>query len=166
LKDLVYSLAQSVQGLNATIATLSTLVSTFIGALSQQNSSLCSSVIKKSTSFKEEDSESACLFHGGFCIWIGSNKRFYQHWPNSTHVINQDREELLDESKIIILALSFITKNATVWACPYLKQLADHKLVFDNNKWNSFLKAFKQKFKPTSVSVEAKNKLYNVHQGK
>jgi hypothetical protein len=34
LEDLVYLLAQSVQELNATVATLSTLVSTVIGALS------------------------------------------------------------------------------------------------------------------------------------
>jgi hypothetical protein len=34
LEDLVYSLAQSVQGLNATVATLSILVSTVVGALS------------------------------------------------------------------------------------------------------------------------------------
>jgi hypothetical protein len=42
----------------------------------------------------------------------------------------------------------------------------DHKLVFDNSKWDSFLKAFKQKFEPISVSMEAKNKLYNLRQGK
>jgi hypothetical protein len=35
LEDLVYSLAQLVQGLNATVATLSTLVSMVVGALSQ-----------------------------------------------------------------------------------------------------------------------------------
>jgi hypothetical protein len=44
--------------------------------------------------------------------------------------------------------------------------LADHKPVFDNGKWNSFLKAFKQKFEPISASMEAKNKLYNLRQGK
>jgi hypothetical protein len=74
---------------------------------------------------------------------VESNERFYQHWPNSTHVINQDGEKLLDESKMIMSALSFMTKDATIWACPYLEQLADHKPVFDNGKWNSFLKAFK-----------------------
>jgi hypothetical protein len=67
---------------------------------------------------------------------------------------------------MIMLALSFMTKDTTVWAHPYLEQLADHKPVFDNGKWNSFLKVFKQKFKPISVSMEAKNKLYNLHQGK
>jgi hypothetical protein len=67
---------------------------------------------------------------------------------------------------MITLALSFMIKNATVWACPYLKQLADHKPVFNNDKWDSFLKAFKQKFKPISALMEAKNKLYNLHQGK
>jgi hypothetical protein len=67
---------------------------------------------------------------------------------------------------MIILALLFITKDAAVWAYLYLKQLADHKLVFDNGKWNSFLKVFKQKFKPISISIEAKNKLYNLCQGK
>jgi hypothetical protein len=67
---------------------------------------------------------------------------------------------------MITSALLFITKNAAIWACLYLKQLADHKPVFDNSKWDSFLKAFKQKFEPISVSIEAKNKLYNLHQGK
>jgi hypothetical protein len=59
-----------------------------------------------------------------------------------------------------------MTKDAAVWACSYLEQLADHKLVFNNSKWNSLLKAFKQKFEPISASIEAKNKLYNLHQGK
>jgi hypothetical protein len=35
LEDLVYSLAQFVQGLNATVATLSTSISTVVGALSR-----------------------------------------------------------------------------------------------------------------------------------
>jgi hypothetical protein len=59
LENLVYSLAQSVQGLNATVATLSTLVSTVVGALSQQNGSSYGSVVKKPTSFEGKDSESA-----------------------------------------------------------------------------------------------------------
>jgi hypothetical protein len=59
-----------------------------------------------------------------------------------------------------------MTKDATVWARPYLEQLADHKLVFDNRKWDSFLKVFKQKFEPISASMEAKNKIYNLCQGK
>jgi hypothetical protein len=63
---------------------------------------------------------------------------------------------------MITSALSFMTKDTTVWACPYL----EHKPVFDNGKWDSFLKAFKQKFEPISVSMEAKNKLYNLRQGK
>jgi hypothetical protein len=42
----------------------------------------------------------------------------------------------------------------------------DHKPVFDNGKWNNFLKVFKQKFEPISVSIGAKNKLNNLHQGK
>jgi hypothetical protein len=33
-----------------------------------------------------------------------------------------------------MLALSFMTKDAAVWAHLYLEQLADHKLVFDNSK--------------------------------
>jgi hypothetical protein len=115
---------------------------------------------------KKKDSESAQLFHSAFCIWIKSNRQFYQHWPNSTHIINQNGEKLLNESKMITLALSFMTKDATIWACLYLEQLADHKLVFDNGKWESFLRVFKQKFEPISVSMEAKNKLYNLRQSK
>jgi hypothetical protein len=67
---------------------------------------------------------------------------------------------------MITSALSFMTKDAAVWARLYLEQLADHKPVFDNGKWDSFLKAFKQKFEPISASIEAKNKLYNLRQGK
>jgi hypothetical protein len=166
LEDLVYSLAQSVQGLNATVATLSTLVSIVVGALSQQNGSSCSSVVEKPTSFKSKDSESAWLFRSAFRIWVESNKRFFQHWPNSTRVINQAEEELLDKPKMITSALSFITKDAAVWARPYLEQLMDHKPVFDNGRLDSFLKAFKQKFELISASMEAKNKLYNLCQGK
>jgi hypothetical protein len=33
-----------------------------------------------------------------------------------------------------MLALSFMTKDAAVWAHPYLEQLMDHKLIFDNGK--------------------------------
>jgi hypothetical protein len=59
-----------------------------------------------------------------------------------------------------------MTKDAAIWACLYLKQLADYKPVFDNGKWNSSLEAFKQNFEPISTSIEAKNKLYNLCQGK
>jgi hypothetical protein len=166
LEDLVYLLTQSVQDLNATVATLSTLVSMVVGALSRQNGSSHSSVVEKPTSFKGKNSESAHLSRSAFCIWVESNKRFFQHWPNGTRVVNQAGEELLDEPKMITLALSFMTKDATVWARLYLEQLMDHKPVFDNGKWDSFLKAFKQKFEPISASMEAKNKLYNLRQGK
>jgi hypothetical protein len=123
-------------------------------------------VVKKPTSFVGKDSESACLFRSAFRVWVESNERFFQHWPNGTCIINQVGEELLDEPKIITLVLLFMTKDAAVWARPYLEQLADHKLVFNNGKWDSFLKAFKQKFESISASIEAKNKLYNLHQGK
>jgi hypothetical protein len=166
LEDLIYSLAQSVQGLNATVATLSTSVSTVVSALSRQNGSSHGSVVEKPTSFEGKDSESARLFRSAFCVWVESNERFFQHWPNGTRVVNQAGEELLDEPKMITSALSFMTKDAAVWARPYLEQLADHKPVFDNGKWDSFLKAFKQKFEPISASMEAKNKLYNLRQGK
>jgi hypothetical protein len=43
---------------------------------------------------------------------------------------------------MIMLALLFITKDTAVWARLYLKQLANHKPVFNNGKWDSFLKAF------------------------
>jgi hypothetical protein len=68
LEDLVYSLAQSVQRLNATVATLSTLVSTVVSALSQQNGSSRSLVVEKPTSFKGKDSESAWLFRSAFRV--------------------------------------------------------------------------------------------------
>jgi hypothetical protein len=97
---------------------------------------------------------------------VESNERFFQHWPNGTRVVNQAGEELLDKPKMITSALLFMTKDTAVWARPYLEQLADHKPVFNNGKWDSFLKAFKQKFGPISASMEAKNKLYNLHQGK
>jgi hypothetical protein len=137
-----------------------------VGALSQQNGLSCGSMIEKPTSLKGKDSESAQLFHSAFCVWMKSNKRFFQHWPNGTCVINQAGEELLNEPKMIMSVLSFITKDAAVWARSYLEQLADHKPVFNNSKWDSFLKMFKQKFEPISASMEAKNKLYNLHQGK
>jgi hypothetical protein len=88
LEDLVYSLAQSVQGLNATVATLSTSVSIVIGALSQQNGSSHGLVVKKPTSFEGKDSESARLFRSAFRVWVESNERFFQHWPNGTRVVN------------------------------------------------------------------------------
>jgi hypothetical protein len=119
-------------------------------------------VVKKPTSFEGKDSESAWLFRSAFCIWVESNEKFFQHWPNSIHVINQAGEELLNKPKMITSALLFITKDAAVWARLYLEQLADHKPVFDNGKWDSFLKAFKQKFEPISTSMEVKNKLYNL----
>jgi hypothetical protein len=68
LEDLVYSLAQSVQGLNATVATLSTSVSTVVGVLSRQNGSSRGSVVKKPTSFEGKDSESAQLFRSAFRV--------------------------------------------------------------------------------------------------
>jgi hypothetical protein len=100
-------------------------------------------MIEKPTSFEGKDSESAWLFYSAFYVWVKSNKWFYQHWPNSICIVHQDREELLDESNIIMSALSFIIKDATVWAHSYLEQLMDYEPVFNNSKWDSFLKAFK-----------------------
>jgi hypothetical protein len=114
-----------------------------VGALSRQNGSSRSSMVEKPTNFEGKNSESARLFRSAFRVWVESNERFFHHWPNGFHVVNQAGEELLDEPKMITSALSFMIKDAAVWACPYLKQLADHKLVFDNGKWESFLKAFK-----------------------
>jgi hypothetical protein len=68
LEDLVYSLTQSVQGLNATVTTLSTSVSTVVGALFRQNGLSRSSVVEKPTSFEGKDSESARLFCSAFCV--------------------------------------------------------------------------------------------------
>jgi hypothetical protein len=114
LEDLVYSLAQSVQGLNTTVATLSTSVSTVVRALSQQNGSSRSSVVEEPNSFEGKDSESARLFRSAFRVWVESNEQFFQHWPNGTRVVNQAGEELLDKPKMITSALSFMTKDAAV----------------------------------------------------
>jgi hypothetical protein len=64
------------------------LVSTVVGALSQPNGSSHGSVVEKPTSFEGKDSESAWLFRSAFHVWVESNERFFQHWPNGTCVIN------------------------------------------------------------------------------
>jgi hypothetical protein len=59
-----------------------------VGALSRQNGLSRGSVVEKPTSFKEKDSESTRLFRSAFRVWVESNERFFQHWPNGTRVIN------------------------------------------------------------------------------
>jgi hypothetical protein len=75
-----------------------------------------------------------------------------------------NRAILLDVHKIVPSALSFIVKNAAVWAQLHIESLAEGKTPFAD--WNAFLAMFKLKFEPVSPKANAKNKIIGMKQSK
>jgi hypothetical protein len=71
---------------------------------------------------------------------------------------------LLDVHKMVPLALSFMAKDTAVWARPHIESLAEGKTPFAS--WDTFLVAFKLKFKPVSPEADTKNKIIGMKQGK
>jgi hypothetical protein len=71
---------------------------------------------------------------------------------------------LLDVHKIVPLALSFIVKNAAVWARPHIESLTKGKTPFAD--WDAFFAVFKLKFELVSPEADAKNKIIGMKQGK
>jgi hypothetical protein len=71
---------------------------------------------------------------------------------------------LLNVHKMVLSALSFMDKDAAVWAQPHIESLAEGKTPFAS--WNAFLVAFKLKFELVSPKANAKNKITGMKQGK
>jgi hypothetical protein len=67
---------------------------------------------------------------------------------------------LLDIHKMVPSALSFIAKNAAVWAQSHIELLAEGKTPFAD--WDAFLIAFKLKFEPVSPKADIKNKIIEI----
>jgi hypothetical protein len=79
-------------------------------------------------------------------------------------VQSANRAILLDVHKIVLSALSFMAKDAAVWAQLHIESLAEGKMLFAS--WNAFLVAFKLKFELVSPKADAKNKIIGMKQGK
>jgi hypothetical protein len=71
---------------------------------------------------------------------------------------------LLDVHKMVPSALSFMAKDAAVWARPHIESLTEGKTPFAS--WNVFFVAFNLKFEPVSSKANAKNKIIEIKQGK
>jgi hypothetical protein len=75
-----------------------------------------------------------------------------------------NRAILLDVHKMVPSALSFMAEDTAMWAQPHIESLAEGKTPFAS--WDTFLVAFKLKFKPVSPKADAKNEIIRMKQGK
>jgi hypothetical protein len=61
-------------------------------------------------------------------------------------------------------SLSHLTKEAAIWATPYMEELALGRHPFDSD-WDKFVAAFKLRFETADEAVEAKEALRTLYQG-
>ena len=61
-------------------------------------------------------------------------------------------------------SLSHLTKEAAIWATPYMEELAVGRHPFDSD-WDKFVAAFKLRFETADEAVEAKEALRTLYQG-
>lgn len=93
-------------------------------------------IIEKPQSFKghERDSETAWLFRQSFRIWAKQNIHAFAAYDAQNHIMLDATtgHPILDEEKLITLALLFMQDKAGTWAHPYLEEIADGRPVFNN----------------------------------
>lgn len=61
-------------------------------------------------------------------------------------------------------SLSHLSKEAAIWATPYMEELAAGRTPFDSD-WDKFVAAFKLRFETADEAVEAKEALRTLFQG-
>jgi hypothetical protein len=165
-QDLMNLMGSMATSISALIASVQALVNV---QASNANTSLSASgshsIVEKPVIFKGKDLESAWLFRSAFCIWINANEdRFALCNPQGKKVQGANGATLLNVHKMVPLVLFFIVEDTAMWVQPHIESLAEGKTPFAD--WNTFLAAFKLKFKPVSPEANAKNKIIGMKQGK
>jgi hypothetical protein len=156
LMNLMGSMATSISALTTSVQALVNAQANNVNASPSASGSRF--IVEKPVVFKGKDSESARLFRSAFRVWINANEdRFALRDPQGKKVQGANRAILLNVHKMVPSALSFMAKDAAVWARPHIESLAEGKTPFAS--WNAFLVAFKLKFEPVSPKADAKNKI-------
>jgi hypothetical protein len=161
--NLMGSMATSISALTTSVQALVNAQANSVNA--SPSASSLRSIIKKPVIFKGKDSESTQLFRSAFRVWINVNEDcFALRNQQGKKVQGANRATILDVYKMVPSALSFMVKDAAVWAQPHIESFAKGKVPFAY--WDVFLAAFKLKFEPVSSEADAKNKIIKMKQGK
>jgi hypothetical protein len=129
LMNLIGSMATSISALTASVQALVNAQASNVNA--SPSAFGLRSIVEKPVVFKGKDLESTRLFRSAFRVWINANEdRFALQDPQGKKVQSANGATLLDVHKIVPLALSFMVKNAAMWAQPYIESLAEGKTPF------------------------------------
>jgi hypothetical protein len=115
LMNLMGSMATSISALTTSVQALVNAQANNVNASLSASGSR--SIVKKPVVFKSKDSESARLFRSAFRVWINANEDcFALRDPQGKKVQGANGAILLDVHKMVPSALSFMAKDAAVWA--------------------------------------------------
>ncbi|KAK7019688.1 hypothetical protein VNI00_018011, partial [Paramarasmius palmivorus] len=104
------------------------------------------------------DSADACRFLAAFSVYGWNSKR-------EMNVQDADGQYYRNDRVWISTALSFMVKDAALWATPYMEEYSLGRPIFDNN-WATFEAAFKLRFESVDEKEDAKHRLKALHQDK
>lgn len=156
--------AQLLQGLLVSVGALNNAVSALLARQDPTSSAPSESraprvkTVQRPAPFKGTRGADARRFLAAFTIWAMSLKEDMSiKGINGVWVPNH---ELWIRS-----ALSFMEDNAAIWATPYMEQCGTTALPFGNN-WDTFRATFKLRFESVDESVDAKETLWALWQGK
>lgn len=152
------TLVQSMAQLNHAVTALAEmqLQSANNGSSSLDISKLRS--VQKPATFNGTRGADARRFIAAFTIWAESLGREMQEKDASGNWV-------LCHSKFIRSAMSFLTDDAAIWATPHMESIANQVIPFDND-WRKFVVAFKLRFESVDESVDAKEALRALWQGR
>ena len=172
----ITTMSTEIQNLTNTVTTLSATVTTLAGATGvTTNHTRPTTTVEKPKAFEGKSSESARLFRTHFIVWARSQEGTFAARDANGMVKKEANGNIaLDRKKIIPSALSFLTGNASIWARPHLKKIAENQNVFVGKdaagndspySWTEFIKQFHAKFEPQDAITEAKYVIQNMRQG-
>ncbi|KAK7016752.1 hypothetical protein VNI00_018829 [Paramarasmius palmivorus] len=104
------------------------------------------------------DSADARRFLAAFSVYGWNSKR-------EMNVQDADGQYYRNDRVWISTALSFMVKDAALWATPYMEEYSLGRPIFDNN-WATFEAAFKLRFESVDEKEDAKHRLKALHQDK
>ncbi|KAK7028883.1 hypothetical protein VNI00_014807 [Paramarasmius palmivorus] len=91
--------------------------------------------------------------------------RFLAAFSREMNIQDADGQYYRNDRVWISTALSFMTKDAALWATPYMKEYSLGRPIFGDN-WATFEAAFKLRFESIDEKEDAKHRLKALHQDK